>query len=306
MSKEVVIAVPDLISPSYFPAVAAVQLGYLEEQGVESRVELLYPVPQTAQALKDRKIDFFAGAAHAPAYAFPQWKGAKLLTALSQNTYWFLVMRTDLGIERGDLGAIKNARIGAAPGVDLALRRLFADAGVDLESQGIEIGPVSGASTAELSFGLAAADALANGAIDGFWANGMGTEVAVRQGTGNIVIDARRDHDVAPLRDYTFPALATTDELIAQNPELVTKVVRAVHKAQRELAKDPSLATQAASQVFPEVETSLIAELVARDAPYYQHEISEYKVEKLVAFSQSLSLVGAGGGLDRRDLVFDI
>jgi len=34
--------------------------------------------------------------------------------------------------------------------------------------------------------------ALEEGKIDGFWANGMGTEIAVRRGVGTIVLDIRR------------------------------------------------------------------------------------------------------------------
>jgi len=43
-----------------------------------------------------------------------------------------------------------------------------------------------------VNFGLTAAKALEDGLIDSFWANGMGTEVAVRSGAGKIVLDIRR------------------------------------------------------------------------------------------------------------------
>jgi len=46
--------------------------------------------------------------------------------------------------------------------------------------------------TAGVSFGLAAARALEKGAVDGFWANGMAAEIALRGGFGTLVIDARR------------------------------------------------------------------------------------------------------------------
>ena len=41
------IAVPDLISNSYFPAVAAVELGCLRDEGIDATVELLFPVSTT-------------------------------------------------------------------------------------------------------------------------------------------------------------------------------------------------------------------------------------------------------------------
>src|SRR5579859_3066704 len=115
-------AIPDLISNSYFPVIAAVEFGYLRDEGYDATLQLLYPVPATMAALRNGDLDFVAGAAHATLTAFPEWQGARLLGALAQHMYWFLVVRSDLGVQRGDLQAIKGLRIGAAPGVDLGLR----------------------------------------------------------------------------------------------------------------------------------------------------------------------------------------
>lgn len=186
------IAVPDLISPSYFPAIAAVELGLVREEGVDVELELLFPVTDAAEALRTGKIDFLVGAAHAPMHAFPEWSGVKLVAALSQHMYWFLVVRSDLNLGRGELGALRDLRIGAAPGPDLGLRVLLAEAGIDAEERGVHIGPVPAVAGAGTSFGVAAAKALEAGAIDGFWANGMGAELALRRGTGTLVLDARR------------------------------------------------------------------------------------------------------------------
>src|SRR5439155_6257345 len=119
------IAVPDLISNSYFPAVAAVELGFFRAEGLDAKLELLFPVPKTMEALRDGTLDFVAGAAHATLSAFPEWQGARLLAALAQRMYWFLVLRADLGAARGDVQAVKGRRIGAAPGPDAGLRRLL-------------------------------------------------------------------------------------------------------------------------------------------------------------------------------------
>lgn len=292
MNEQVTLAVPDLVSPSYFPAIAAIELGYAREEGLDAKLELIYPVTKAADALRDGQIDFLAGAAHAPMHAFPGWDGAKLLAALSQHTYWFLVMRRDLGIARGDLQALENVRIGAAPGVDLALRTMFEDAGVDLTERGITIGPVPGTAGAGVSFGVTAAEALAAGEIDGFWANGMGAEVALRQGVGSLIIDARRGDGPAPLPGYTFPALATTDKLLAQRPHVASAMTRALLRAQHALRENPDLATEAARGLFPEMETSLIAELVRRDAVFYDPAISPESVTSLIDFGRRHGLVG--------------
>jgi len=73
------VAIPDLISPSYFPAIAAVEMGFFKQEGIDATLELLYPVTKTYEDLRDGKLDFVGGASHAVLYAFKDWQGAKLL-----------------------------------------------------------------------------------------------------------------------------------------------------------------------------------------------------------------------------------
>jgi ABC-type nitrate/sulfonate/bicarbonate transport system substrate-binding protein len=285
------IAVPDLISNSYFPAIAAVELGFTKELGVDAELDLLFPVPKAMEALRDGVLDFVAGSAHATLLAFPEWRGAKLLMALAQRTYWLLVLRSDLNAKRGDLEAVKGLRIGAAPGVDLSLKRLLIEAGIDPVRDGVQIAPVPGASGAGVSFGLTAAKALEEGKIDGFWANAMGAEIAVRKGIGSLVLDVRRGDGPPSARHHTFPALITTEKQITQNPESVRAVMRAVRKAQKALKDDPACATEAARRRFPPAETELIADLIRRDLAYYDPTISQEVVSRMNGFAQAVGLL---------------
>src|SRR5215468_5149117 len=109
------IAVPDLISNSYFPAAAAVELGFFKQEGLDMVLELIYPVNRTLEALRDGGIDFVGGSAHSTPFAFPGWKGGKLLAALAHNTYWFLILRCDLKEKKGNSNAIKRLKISATP-----------------------------------------------------------------------------------------------------------------------------------------------------------------------------------------------
>src|SRR5260221_4000824 len=218
------LAIPDLISNSYFPALAAAELGFFEREGLEVSAELIFPVDRAYAALRDGAVDFVAGAAHGALAAFTEWRGVKLLGALAQGMYWFLVMRAELGIARGDLSALRGRRIGAAPWVEMGLRGLLSAAGLDPHRNDIRIGPVPGATGPGLdltgvNFGLTAAKALENGEIDGFWANGMATELAVTTGVGTIVLDVRRGDGPPGCFDYTMPVLATTDRLIEPSPD---------------------------------------------------------------------------------------
>ncbi|MBI4492496.1 MAG: ABC transporter substrate-binding protein [Chloroflexi bacterium] len=293
------IAVPDLISNSYFPAIAAVELGFFKAEGLDAQLELLFPVPKTMEALRDGALDFVAGAAHAPLHAFPDWKGARLLCALSQHMYWFLVLRSDLGARRGDLQAVKGLRIGAAPGPDAGLRRLLVEAGIDLERDRVQVGPIMAANAAGVSFGVTAARALEEGTLDGFWANGMGAEVAVRRGVGTVVLDVRRGDGPPAARHYTFPALVTTERRIERDPESVAAAIRALVKAQQALLEDPSRATEIGRRLFPPMEAALIAELIRRDLPFYDPSISEATASNLNRFAREAGLLSVPVAYDQ-------
>src|ERR671922_2126826 len=238
------IAVPDMISNSYFPAVAAVELGFFKQEGLDVSLELIFPVDKAYAALRDGAVDFVGGSAHSALAAFPEWRGVKLLCAQAQGMYWFLVMDKKLGAQRGDLDVVKGRSIGAAPWVEMGLRRLLAEAGIDLQRDGVTIAPVPGALSAGVNFGVTAAKALEERKIDGFWANGMGAEVAVRRGVGTVVLDVRRGDGPKPCFNYTMASLATTEAIIERAPETAAAAIRAMVKAQAALKENVARATE--------------------------------------------------------------
>ena len=281
------LAVPDMVSNSYFPAVAAVELGFFRDQGLDVELEMVFPITKAMASLRDGDIDFVVGPAHAVLSAFPAWQGAKLLAAVAQHTFWVLVLRSSLGIRPGNVAALKGLRIGAAPGPDAALRALLGEVGIDPEQDDVSIAPVPGSGEPGVSFGVHAAHALEDGVIDGFWANAMGTEVAVRSGVGTVVLDPRGGTGPAAAREYTFAALVTTDGLIAGSPAAAEGSVRAVVAAQRALRADPSLAVEIGQRLFPPEEAALIEDLVRRDSPYYSAGISAHTVASLNEFCRN-------------------
>ena len=285
------LAIPDLISNSYFPALAAAELGCFATEGLDVTAELIFPVDRCYEALRDGEIDFVGGAAHGALAAFTEWRGVRLLGALSQGMYWFLVMRADLGIARGDLAALKGRRIGAAPWVEMGLRALLTAAGLDPRREEIRIAPVPGATGSTVNFGLTAAEALASGKIDGFWANGMAAEIAVTSGTGNIVLDVRRGDGPAGCFDYTMPVLATTERMVREQPDVAAAALRALVSAQHVLKGDVARATEVGGKRFPPREAGLIAGIVERDLPFYDAAISERSVEAINRFAISMSIL---------------
>jgi len=292
------IVIPDLVSNSYFPSIAAVELGFFKQEGLDVELELVFPVNKSYEWLRDGKADFVGGSAHSILAAFPEWRGAKLLGALAQGMYWFLVMRADLKAKRGDVSIVKGRKIGAAPWVDFGFKQLLKDAGIDEQRDGVEVMPVPGSTGAGVSFGVNAAKALEEGKIDGFWANGMGAEVAVKRGIGMVVLDVRRGDGPKAAFGYTFATLATTSALIERAPEKAAAAVRALVKTQQALKANAALATDAGRKRFPEFETSLIAELIRRDLPFYDASISRETFDSCNRFALAMGLAKQGASYE--------
>jgi ABC-type nitrate/sulfonate/bicarbonate transport system substrate-binding protein len=241
--------------------------------------------------LRDGTVDFVGGSAHSTLSAFPSWQGAKLLCAQAQGMYWFLVMHKDFGGKRGDLSVVKGRSIGAAPWVEMGLRRLLIEAGIDLTRDQVRIAPVPGAQGAGVNFGVTAAKALEERKIDGFWANGMGAEVAVRRGVGTMVLDVRRGDGPKRCFNYTMASIATSDRLIERSPEATAGAVRAMVKAQAALKENVRRATDIGRKLFPPSEAELIAELIRRDLPYYDASISRDFVAGMNQFSRDVGIL---------------
>jgi len=290
------VVIPDLVSNSYFPAIAAVEMGFFKEEGIDAELELIYPVGKCYEALRDGKADFVGGSAHSAPTAFAEWQGVKFLGALAQYTYWFLIMRKELGARRGDLSVVKGRKIGAAPLIDIGLIELLKESGIDPERDNVQIAPPPmPTNPAGVSFGVNAAKAMEEGKIDGFWANGMGAEVAVQRGTGTLVLDARRGDGPKSLRGYTFGVLATRADLVEKTPDKAAAAVRALVKTQAALKADPKRATKVGEKWFPAFEASLIATLVERDLPYYDPAISKDSFDSMCKFAQTVGLTKGVG-----------
>ena len=293
------LAVPDVISNSYFPAVAAIELGFFEREGLEVELELIFPVDKAYAALADGRVDFVGGSAHSALAAFPEWEGVKLLCAQAQGMYWFLVMHADLHARRGDIGIVRGRSIGAAPWVDMGLRALLTESGIDLVRDDVRIVPVPMSPEAGPNFGVTAARALEERTIDGFWANGMGAEVAVRRGVGTVVLDVRRGDGPKSCFHFTMASLAATDRLIAQSPETAAAAVRAIVNTHAALTADPARATEVGRKLFAPAEAGLIADLIRRDLPFYDASISPDAVAGMNRFARAAGILNTDPPYDR-------
>jgi ABC-type nitrate/sulfonate/bicarbonate transport system substrate-binding protein len=281
--------VADLGSPSYFVATAAVCLGFFKEEGLEmDRVE----GSLRGEAPDIRTVQFVGGAAYYPLLSCPNLEGVRLLCALAQYSYWFMGVRADLDVRRGDIEALKGLRIASAsssPGK--GLRHMLKEAGIDPERDDIKIvdNPLTG--EGQTFRGNVGVVALEQGIADAFWGNGLRLEMAVRAGIAKPHLDLRRGDGPPGARYYNFAALAASEEFINEHPDLAAGAVRAIVKTQKALKADPTLATKVGREMFPPEEAEIIAELVARDTPFYDAEISQEAVAGLNEFCVATGLL---------------
>jgi NitT/TauT family transport system substrate-binding protein len=286
--------VADLDSPSYFVATAAVELGFFKAEGIDVELEPVFGARNGPERLRDGTLHFFGGPAYAATRAFPAWKGAKLLCALSQYSYWFMGIRADSKAGRGDLNALKGLRISSSmEGPILGLRYLLTQSGVELERDNTKIVPAPSRANAEQWRGHSGADAITQNIADAFWGNGMRVAIAEKLGVGKLYLDLRRGDGPRGARWYNFAALTTTERLISERPDVAAGAVRAIVKAQQALQADSSLATPIGERLFPAEEASLIAGLIARDAPFYDASIAPEAIDGLSKFAVASGLISA-------------
>jgi ABC-type nitrate/sulfonate/bicarbonate transport system substrate-binding protein len=292
--------VADVDSPSYFVATAAAKLGFFAAEGIDIAFEPVYGAKNGPERLRDETLHFFGGPAYAATRAFPTWKGAKLLCALSQYSYWFMAVRADLDVKRGDVAAVKGLRIACSPAFpQMGLRYMLREAGIDLARDNVRIVASPTPNKDEHLRGRDGVAALEQGIADAYWGNGMRLAIGERLGIAKLHLDLRRGDGPPGARWYNFAALTTTDQLINEQPHVAAGAVRAIVKTQKALKADPTLAAKVGSELFPEDEAALIAGLIARDAPFYDATISPRAIEGLNEFALANGLLTEPAPYDR-------
>ena len=281
------ITVADAISPSYFVAIAAVQLGFFKEEGVE--MEFVFPPADPSQALRDGGVDFYGGSPYTGLHRFPGWRGGAVLCALSHYTYWFLAVRSDLTCERGDVRAVKGLRLSASVLPGLTLKRLLEEAGIDFQRDNVRL--VASPRRLSQNWAWDGVDAIEQGVADGYWGNGLRADLGVKRGIATILLDVRRGDGPPAARTWTFPALITTERLVQEQPDIAAAAVRAIVKTQRALRAAPQLAAQAAQRLFPAEEASLIAFEVARDVEFYDATVTEEMIAHASRFAREMGVL---------------
>ncbi len=305
MTEPLRLCIPDLVSPSYFPAAVMVESGFAAEQGLDMVIDQIWPVDLAVEELHTGALDLLAAPAHiVPRPGSGVWGSPRIVAAISQGTFWFLVARADLNVDPSDLSTLAGLHVAAAPGPDLAFAMLLHDAGVDAEALNIKVGLPEGIPRPrDMSFGAWAAGQLNAGRIDAFWANGMGAELAVRSGAARVVLDVRRGDGPAEAFHYTFASIVASGRTVEERPDAVRAIARALAATHCALRDDPTVAQSAADRLFPAVEASLAVELVRRDTKFYDATVDAAAVEGVARFLRALGSID--GHVTRAEVVAD-
>ena len=271
----------DFVSNTFFPAIAAEELGFFSAEGIEAHVHLLRTVA-AFPALRDGQVDVLAAPAHSVLRAFPQWKGAKLVIALAQGTPWVVVLGSNVPGERGDASALKGLRIAVAPGPGPVFRQFLIEFGLepdrDVQIKAIvrRYRDIYNSGNLDALGEVLAADFVGHNMLPGL-PPGLEGARALQQGML-----------------ATWPDLhVTTDDLIARGPAQVASIVRAIVKVQKALRANPARAADVGKRRFPSDAAERIASLVERDLPFYDPRISEESVAGVNRLAQSLGLLAA-------------
>ena len=200
-------------------------------------------------------------------------------------------MRSDLDARPGDVNAVRGRTIAAAPLVEMPLRHLLSESGIDLERDGVRIVGIPGAHEPGVSSGVAAARRWKRERSMDFGPTQWGRRMPLlgrRQG-GPRRAPRHRTEGGIPLHDAGTgderPGRSSTTPRWSQ-PACVRSSRRNVA-----LKKDVSLATVVGRKLFPAAEAELIADVVARDLPYYTPTITDEALAGLIRFAQATGLL---------------
>jgi ABC-type nitrate/sulfonate/bicarbonate transport system substrate-binding protein len=87
--------------------------------------------------------------------------------------------------------------------------------------------------------------------------------------------------------------LATTESNIERNPDRIEAVIRAIVRAQSIIRSEPQRAAEVVRTLFPTTEAELIAQILARDAEFYQPSISMEAIGEMNRFATAVGLLSS-------------
>ncbi len=272
--------IPSLI---YLPSYVAVTTGEFAREGLTVDFIQSSGGSEAMAALLSGSVQFTVRNLDVVATLREQGQVTKAVVGLESQPTQSLVLSTRLKGKVPDnvdtaakIQALKGLKLGISTpgsGTDIGLRRLLSYYGLTPDKDVIIV------STRGANEAIAA---LVQGSIDGFfWPEPVPSQ-SLMQGNGFKYIDYRTEGPTE-LRQVAYSAVVTTQKIIDSDPELVARVVRAVARAARTMANDPSVAVPAAQKfVDDKLPEQLVRDVVNADAKFYVPDIPEKNVQGML------------------------
>lgn len=226
--------------------------GYLAEEGYEAEVTITAGGGPEVQALIAREVDFSATGAPINFFSAERGKPVVAVHSLLSRSILNVVMRKDVAQARGiasdspmeaKLKALKSLTVGVTrPGsLSHKVGTYFVRRAGLVPQEDTKLLAIGG--------GDALMASLASRKIDAFVFSSPIPETSVKRGDAIMLINNAAG-EYAPLREYAQNYLCVRPESVAEHPETIRKVVRALTRANRWVTETPPPQVAAAIQRF--------------------------------------------------------
>lgn len=242
-AQPVRVGVPERDNLQYMSFWIAQGAGLFKAEGLDVEIVVADVSNQSGMLLMQGRVD--VAVLQPPVYLglIAEQHPFVLFASLLANDPINLVVRADvaakLALDPGAplahrLSAIKGLRIGVAPQPPRRLRVLFAHAGMNADRD-VQIAIRRGEEQIE---------ALTSGSVDALYAHTPYLEDALVR-LGAVMLVNQSAGEVAPLANNQIHSLGATRSYVAAHPEVISKVTRAIARAQHLLHRDTQAAITA-------------------------------------------------------------
>jgi NitT/TauT family transport system substrate-binding protein len=225
-AESIVLAVPGPGSLSYLPVYLAKALAADKAEGLELKLRYVAGGPVALRDLNEKNCEFAAVGLAAMAAGRAEGIPVVAIGQLSQSAMYILLLRADLKQHIHTIAQLKDRRIGTASSTSrsrsmghMMVEYLLGRAGVDLDDvQFVSVGQSRDTQRA----------ALTSGTVDAVMGDEPFASEIVAQGVAVKLTDLYLPSKSSELLGgpVIHAALATSEEIIARNPETVKKVLR--------------------------------------------------------------------------------
>jgi NitT/TauT family transport system substrate-binding protein len=258
---------------TFSPAFLAKSLGYYEDEGLDVTIVSTESGDASVSALLGGSVVAVTTGFDTPIELATKGQAVQSLAGLEMATiYAFVGGNTFPDIPADDPQAFVNAMRGKRFGVaasgstgDTIARGVFSEYGLN---------PDKDVTIIAVGTGAEASAALRAGAVDALVSYEPDLTQITEAGIGRVVFDLRNTSKETTYSKLPTSTLQATKKWIDANPEVATKLVRAVTRANNTLREDPQTALPALQQMFTELDPQLVAEIYRASQSHFTSEIS--------------------------------